>query len=69
MKAIAAFVLLAVACQLSGQDVPADPLAPMTSAGVANGKRLFEAQCAPCHGIDGRGGKGANLAVARLRHG
>jgi putative heme-binding domain-containing protein len=68
MKAAVGFALLAVVCRLPGQDVPADPLAAMTPAGVANGKRLFEAQCAPCHGIDGRGGKGANLAVPRLRH-
>src|SRR5229473_3336571 len=57
MKAAIGFTLLAVVCRLPGQDVPADPLAPMTPADVANGKRLFEAQCAPCHGIDGRGGK------------
>src|ERR1043165_8115879 len=66
MKVVIGFALLGVFCQ--GQDVPADPLAAMTVEGVANGKRLFEAQCAPCHGIDGRGGKGANLAVPRLRH-
>jgi len=68
MKAAVGFALLAAVCRLPGQDVPADPLAAMTPADVANGKRLFEAQCAPCHGIDGRGGKGANLAVPRLRH-
>jgi cytochrome c oxidase cbb3-type subunit 3 len=68
MKAVIGFALLAAVCQLRGQDVPADPLSSMTTVGIANGKRLFEAQCAPCHGIDGRGGKGANLAVPRLRH-
>jgi cytochrome c oxidase cbb3-type subunit III len=64
----AVFALLAAVCPLAGQDIPTDPLGSMTPAGIANGKGLFEAQCAPCHGIDGRGGKGANLAVARLRH-
>jgi putative heme-binding domain-containing protein len=68
MKAAIGFVFLAVVCRLPGQSVPVDPLASLTTADVANGKRLFEAQCAPCHGIDGRGGKGANLAIARLRH-
>jgi cytochrome c oxidase cbb3-type subunit 3 len=68
MKAAIGFVFLAVVCRLPGQGVPVDPLAPLTIADVANGKRLFEAQCAPCHGIDGRGGKGANLAMARLKH-
>jgi cytochrome c oxidase cbb3-type subunit III len=68
MKTVVGFALLAAAFQIHGQDVPSDPLAAITAAGLANGKRLFEAQCAPCHGIDGRGGKGANLAVRRLRH-
>jgi cytochrome c oxidase cbb3-type subunit 3 len=68
MKAALGFALLAVVCRLPGQDAPADPLASLTPADAANGKRLFEAQCAPCHGIDGRGGKGANLAIPRLRH-
>ena len=67
MKAALEFAFLAL-CQLSGQDAPADPLSAVTPAGVANGKRLFAAQCAPCHGIDGRGGKGANLTIPRLRH-
>jgi putative heme-binding domain-containing protein len=68
MQAAFGFTLLALVCRLSGQGVPADPLALLTPADLTNGKRLFEAQCAPCHGIDGRGGKGANLAVPHLRH-
>jgi putative heme-binding domain-containing protein len=32
------------------------------------GKRLFEGQCARCHGIQGGGGTGANLRRPRLRH-
>jgi putative heme-binding domain-containing protein len=35
---------------------------------LARGKHLFEAQCALCHGMDGRGGKGAVLAVAKFKH-
>jgi cytochrome c oxidase cbb3-type subunit 3 len=35
---------------------------------LARGKRLFEGQCAVCHGINGTGGRGANLAQPRLRH-
>jgi len=68
MKAAIGTVFLAVVCRLQGQGVPVDPLASLTIADVAGGKRLFEAQCAPCHGIDGRGGKGANLAIPRLKH-
>ena len=29
------------------------------------GKRPFDAQCAPCHGIGGAGGRGPNLSVLR----
>lgn len=35
---------------------------------LARGKRLFEGQCARCHGMQGGGGLGANLRRARLRH-
>jgi len=38
-----------------------------TAQDLARGKRLFEGQCAVCHGITGTGGKGANLAQPRLR--
>jgi putative heme-binding domain-containing protein len=41
--------------------VPSDP------QDMARGKRLFESQCAVCHGIGGTGGRGANLAQSRLR--
>jgi putative heme-binding domain-containing protein len=33
-----------------------------TESDVARGKQLFMGQCAPCHGPEGDGGKGANLA-------
>ena len=39
----------------------------VTAQEVARGKTLFEAQCAYCHGADGDGGRGANLARAALR--
>lgn len=41
---------------------------PYTStADVQSGKRLFAANCAVCHGPEGAGGRGANLALPRLR--
>src|SRR6476661_416329 len=40
---------------------------PATAQEVARGRTLFEAQCAYCHGADGDGGRGANLARAALR--
>jgi cytochrome c oxidase cbb3-type subunit 3 len=34
---------------------------------LAAGRRLFALHCAACHGVDGRGGRGANLARPKLR--
>jgi cytochrome c oxidase cbb3-type subunit 3 len=40
---------------------------PYTSPGdLERGARLFTANCAPCHGPKGNGGRGANLARPRL---
>ena len=44
----------------------------LSTAGFASaqtlGKAAFNAHCARCHGIDGTGGEGPNLAVPVLRH-
>jgi cytochrome c oxidase cbb3-type subunit III len=40
----------------------------VTAQEIARGGTLFEAQCAYCHGADGAGGRGANLARPALRH-
>ncbi len=37
-----------------------------TEADIARGKQLFLGHCAPCHGPEGAGGKGANLARPSL---
>lgn len=37
------------------------PLAAADAADLAEGKRLYNAQCALCHGIDGSGGYGPSL--------
>ena len=37
-----------------------------SEADVVKGKRLFLGHCAPCHGPEGNGGKGANLARPTL---
>ena len=49
--------------------VALDPTArpKVTAQEIARGKTLFEAQCAYCHGADGDGGRGANLARPTLR--
>ena len=38
-----------------------DPIAGLTEAEIAQGERIYKAQCALCHGIDGAGGTGPSL--------
>jgi cytochrome c oxidase cbb3-type subunit 3 len=60
-------VLLALALGFAqAQDQEKDPLVGITPADVAEGKRLFQNNCAPCHGIDGSGGAGPALTRPRL---
>jgi len=51
-------LVLAIA---QAQQPEKDPLAGSTPDDVAQGKRLFQNNCAPCHGIDGSGGAGPSL--------
>jgi putative heme-binding domain-containing protein len=44
------------------------PPPKLTQQDVARGAKLFQAQCAYCHGPGGDGGRGANLARPKLRH-
>jgi len=47
------------------------PVAPLRTAGAADlaaGKRVFDSQCAWCHGTNGTGGNGPMLQRATLRH-
>src|SRR5262245_15466407 len=58
-----------VSAAASAQQPPA--IASLRSAGtndIAAGKRIFEAQCAWCHGTNGTGGTGPSLQSATLRH-
>lgn len=60
------WALLLAPCVLAAQATP-DPIATQTSEDLVRGRRLFESQCAVCHGMTGTGGRGANLAQPRLR--
>jgi cytochrome c oxidase cbb3-type subunit 3 len=40
-----------------------------SASDIARGKQLYQGHCAPCHGPEGNGGKGANLAVPTLPRG
>ena len=46
---------------------PQRPARPAISSEAANGRRVFDAQCAWCHGNEGEGGMGPNLRGS-LRH-
>jgi putative heme-binding domain-containing protein len=42
-------------------------MAPLaTFAADANGQRQYQLSCAPCHGVNGEGGRGPALAAAKL---
>lgn len=44
------------------------PLSGADASELAAGKRIFDAQCAWCHGTDGTGGAGPTLQRSDLRH-
>ena len=58
-------VTVAAAAQTS---TPPAPLRTAGSTDIAAGKRIFESQCAWCHGTNGAGGTGPSLQSATLRH-
>ncbi|MCB1685342.1 MAG: c-type cytochrome [Pseudomonadales bacterium] len=49
-------------------EIPASPLATLTAADLADGRRLFTVHCARCHGMLGDGGEGPSLKRPRLTH-
>ena len=59
-----AMLLLGVASSVGAQS----PFDGLTDADLADGERLFRIHCARCHGIDGAGGEGSNLARPRLKY-
>src|ERR1700728_741666 len=46
-----------------------DPVSKLTPDDIANGKQIFAAQCAGCHGFDGSGQLGPNLHGVEARRG
>jgi len=65
-------LLLALLCAtcLAAQDRLADRSRRSPSAAdIAAGAKTFRSHCSPCHGINGEGGRGPNLASGRFYHG
>jgi putative heme-binding domain-containing protein len=52
----------------AGVAAQATPLVRAGAADVAAGQRIFDAQCAWCHGAGGTGGTGPDLRRTALRH-
>jgi len=52
---------------LAAQERP-KPLEQPTSDDLAQGRRLYDAQCSGCHGVGGTGGRGPSLNRPKLRH-
>ena len=55
---VAMLVLGSGAARAIAQD---GPIAGLTKAEIVQGERIYKAQCALCHGIDGAGGTGPSL--------
>jgi len=68
---IALFLCFALAASAQErQEEPIETKNPRTSAAdIEAGKRTFRSHCAPCHGYNGEGGIGPNLAAGRFYHG
>ena len=71
MRRYASVLSLVVAAMLTVSAPVTAQTRPLSSAGptdTAAGKRIFDAQCAWCHGTDGVGGTGSTLQGRKLRH-
>lgn len=62
----AAYLPSATLAQSTAQ--PVRPLANASAKDLAEGQKIFDAQCAWCHGASGTGGTGPNLQRATLRN-
>src|SRR5579872_3630446 len=62
-----ALLILIVAVNLCGQEQTRNP--HTSRADIAAGARTFRSHCSPCHGMNGEGGRGPNLASGRFYHG
>ena len=62
-----AVVLLGVALPLAAQHTDRNPFS--SPADLAEGEKLYRMSCGVCHGMEGKSGRGARLAVRDHRHG
>jgi putative heme-binding domain-containing protein len=68
IRPFSGWCLAALLCVPAAASAQQRSLAAATSTDVAAGQRIFDAQCAWCHGAAGTGGTGPDLHRATLRH-
>ena len=68
MRLALGLALFCSLCWAQGEDEVLPPRPDSTPENMAVGEKLFQGQCAPCHGPAGDGGRGANLARPKLRN-
>lgn len=70
-RTFSAFLTIILGTVAGAAAQPPAAIEPLRSAGandIAAGKRIFESQCAWCHGANGAGGTGPTLQTSTLRH-
>jgi len=71
MRRTCGSLLTVVLVTVAAAAQPPATIEPLRTAGandIAAGRRIFESQCAWCHGANGAGGTGPSLQTATLRH-
>src|SRR5260370_24257731 len=62
-------LLVCTGLRLAAQALPQAPPGEYTSADIAYGARLYDAQCTTCHGSNGDGVGGGDLRTGKFRNG
>ena len=62
----AAFLLAAMFPSAAQDAAPENRIAQLSPEDIKQGKSLFQAHCALCHGIGGTGGRGPSLRVGSM---
>ena len=68
IRLLSGWCLAALLCVPAPASAQQRSLAAATANDVAAGQRIFDAQCAWCHGAAGTGGTGPDLHRTTLRH-
>jgi putative heme-binding domain-containing protein len=61
--------VLRIACCLITLAAPERAAAQASAPGIQEGRSLFQLHCSYCHGVNGEGGRGADLTIGKYRRG